>query len=240
VVWLCWTALRGYRTSRLAAVLFLFQALVVAWKFRFEFRFLGGLEYIAVIVMALTLAKEGSDPAADNANHGPPEWGVWGRRLERSRNWILLGIGVPWLGAQIVYARPFAEVVSGWTPRNQFLERYVALSRDFAALDGMLPKNAVLYLPDGRPPNFYAPRPVVLTVLDLRGREPVYRLTLEPTPAVEAIEGQSILSCGATVYSNDDAIVVAYRTPGRKPMVGRVDVQKCEIDRRRRDTMPEK
>jgi hypothetical protein len=58
VVWLFWTALRGYRTSRLAAILFLFQALVVAWKFRFEFRFLGGLEYIAVIVMALTLAKE--------------------------------------------------------------------------------------------------------------------------------------------------------------------------------------
>jgi hypothetical protein len=78
----------------------------------------------------------------------------------------------------------------------------------------MLPKNAVLYLPDGRPPNFYAPRPVVLTLQDLRGREPVYRLTLEPTPAVEAIDEQSILSCGATVYSNDDAIVVACRTPG--------------------------
>ena len=137
---------------------------------------MGGLEYVAVLAAAVTLAQRAPGPGTLNYRRA---WVQWGNRLNKSRNWILVFAAIPWLAAQIYYVRPFAEVVCGWLPRTQFLERYVALAGDFAALDRMLPQDAVLYIPDSgrRLPNFYAPRPVVITPLDLHGRGPVYRLT---------------------------------------------------------------
>jgi hypothetical protein len=228
LAWVLWTAWRGCGASRLAAALLLFQAVLIAWKLHFDFRFMGGLEYAAVLAAAVTLVQP-LEPPATNSRHACAHWR---KRLERSRNWILLFAAVPWLAAQIYYARPFAEVVSGWMPRTQFLERYVALTRDFEALDRMLPKNAVLYIPiaEGRLPNFYAPRPVVTTPLDLHGRAPVYRLTLEPGPAAEPIDQGSSLHCGEVLYSNDHATVETYRTPGAAPITGIVKVQSCEVE----------
>jgi hypothetical protein len=117
-------------------------------------------------------------------------------------------------------------------PRTQFLESYVALAGDFAALDRMLPQDAVLYIPDSgrRLPNFYAPRPVVITPLDLHGRGPVYRLTLEPSADAEPIDATSSLHCRQVVYSNDGAIVETYRRPGTPPTSGTVRVQKCAVE----------
>ena len=228
LAWVLWTAWRGSRTSRLAAALLLFQAALVAWKLHFDFRFMGGLEYVAVLAAAVTLAQRAPGPGTPNYRHA---WARWGNRLNKSRNWILVFAAIPWLGAQIYYARPFAEVVCGWLPRTQFLERYVALAGDFAALDRMLPQDAVLYIPESgrRLPNFYAPRPVVITPLDLHGRGPVYRLTLEPSADAEPIDARSSLHCGQVVYSNDGAIVETYRRPGAVPTTGIVKVESCEV-----------
>jgi hypothetical protein len=157
-------------------------------------------------------------------------WARWGKRLEKSRNWILVFAAIPWLAAQTYYARPFAEVVSGWTPRSQFFERYVALAQDFEVLDGMVPKNAVIYIQGGRLPNFYAPRPVVLTPLDLRGRAPIYRLVLEPMLDEQPIDAKSSLRCVNIVYSNEHAVIETYRTPGADPVIGIVKVQGCEAE----------
>jgi hypothetical protein len=208
--------------------LLLFQAALVAWKLHFDFRFMGGLEYVAVLAAAVTLAQRAPRPGTPNYRHA---WEQWGNRLNKSRNWILVFAAIPWLGAQIYYLRPFAEVVCGWLPRTQFLERYVALAGDFAALDRMLPQDAVLYIPDSgrRLPNFYAPRPVVITPLDLHGRGPVYRLTLEPSADAEPIDARSSLHCGQVVYSNDGAIVETYRRPGAVPTTGIVKVESCEV-----------
>ena len=229
LAWVLWTAWRGCGTSRLAAALLLFQAGLVAWKLHFDFRFMGGLEYVAVLAAAVTLAQRAPGPVTLNYRRA---WVQWRNRLNKSRNWILVFAAIPWLAAQIYYVRPFAEVVCGWLPRTQFLERYVALAGDFAALDRMLPQDAVLYIPDSgrRLPNFYAPRPVVITPLDLHGRGPVYRLTLEPSADAEPIDATSSLHCGQVVYSNDRAIVETYRRPGTPPTSGTVRVQQCAVE----------
>jgi hypothetical protein len=223
ILWVLWTAFRGRKTSQLIACLFILQGGLVAWKFHFDFRFLGGLEYVLVLAAFLTLTNpEGVSRSSD-------EWAQLGKRLARSRKWILLFAGVPWLGSQIYYARPFAGVVSGLVPRNQFMERSVELTRDFEMLDRVLPKDAVLYLVGGRWPNFYAPRPVVLTPLDLRGRTSIFRLAGPDELDDEQINAKTLLKCGQTVYSNDQAVIVTSLIPGRVPFIGPIKVQSCQL-----------
>jgi hypothetical protein len=221
--WVLWSALRGCKTSRLAAGLLLLQSALVAWKFHFDFRFLGGTEYVAVLAAVLSVADTDADSNFTNL------WPGLGARIANSRRWILLFAAVPWLGFQIYYARPFASVVAGHMTRNEFLERYVALTHDFEMLDRMLPRDAVLYIGDGRLPNFYAPRRVVVTPMDLRGRQSVYRLTIFSEPDIEEIDATSSLKCGNTVYQNDRALIETYRAPGQVPLIGQVKVQTCEI-----------
>jgi hypothetical protein len=130
---------------------------------------------------------------------------------------------------QIYYARPFLEVALGIMTRNQFRERYVALTKDYEVLDRILPRDAILYVANGRVSLFDAPRPVVLTPLDLRHRAPIYRLTLKDLPRKEILDATSELSCDLIVYSDTNAVVEAYRLPGMLPKIGAVTVQSCKI-----------
>jgi hypothetical protein len=226
ILWILWTALRGCKTSRLVAALLLLQGGIVAWKFHFDFRFLGGLEFVAVLAAALTL----SSPAeADNESNFYDRWTHLGAYLANSRRWILLFAAIPWLAFQIYYARPFAEVVSGIMPRSEFMKRYVALSSDFEILDGTLPRDAIIYIPDARWPNFYAPRPVVLTPLDLHGREPIFSLAGPPEQDAEHVDTISPLKCENTIYQNDAAVIETYRTPGEVPVIAAIKVQACQL-----------
>jgi hypothetical protein len=226
ILWILWTALRGCKTSRLVAGLLFLQGGIVAWKFHFDFRFLGGLEFVAVLAAALTLARPAE---ADDLPNFSDTWTYLGEYLANSRRWILLFAAIPWLAFQIYYARPFAEVVSGLTPRSEFMKRYVALTTDFETLDRILPREAVIYIPDARWPNFYAPRPVALTPLDLRGRTPIFRLAISSEQDAEQVDGILVLKCGETIYQNDAAVVETYRTPGEVPLIGGIKVQTCQL-----------
>jgi hypothetical protein len=229
IAWVVWMAWRGNRVSELAGILIFLQGALVVWKFRSDFRFMGGLEYVAVLaaVLSLELSATGSRP--DDGHAATPSVADW---LVTQRYWVVMLAAVPWLGGQIYYARPFAEVVIGITTRQQFLERYAPLTGDFDALDRILPRDAVLYIysPDVRVPSFYVPRPMVLTPLDLHGRKPVYRLALAPAPGVESIDAASRLRCGENVYANDRAVLVAFRTPGAASVTGPVSVQSCQVE----------
>jgi hypothetical protein len=226
ILWILWTALRGCKTSRLVGALLFLQGGIVAWKFHFDFRFLGGLEFVAVLAAALTLA---SPAEADDHSRFSDAWTRLGAKLVSWRTWILLFAAIPWLAFQLYYARPFAEVVSGLTPRSEFMKRYVALSSDFEILDGMLPRDAVIYIPDARWPNFYAPRPVVLTPLDLRGRASIFRLAISSEPNAEQVDAISPLKCDEMIYRNEAAVVETYRTPGEAPIIGAIKVQACQL-----------
>ncbi len=191
-----------------AAVLVCGQMVLIDWLLPHEFRFLGGLEYIVLVLAAWEF--------------WPSSPGAW---LARNGWVVFAAFCLPWVAIQLYYARPFLRVDAGMETRASFLEQYVAFANDFRALDRILPADAVLYVINTRLPSYYAPRPVIFTLEDLRGRRPLYRFIVgegSPSP-------QPALACGETVYKNDNAVVETYRTPGRVPQRGALRVERCAV-----------
>jgi hypothetical protein len=206
---LAYAACKGETYFRLLAGLICGQAILISWLLPHEFRFLGGLQYVVLILGA---------------------WVVWrsefGQRL-LARWWMLLiALCLPWLGVQIYYAQPFMKVVSGIESRGEFLRKYAAFTEDFRALDQILPRDAVLYVANSRLPSYYAPRPVIFTLQDLQGRGPLYRFTVGDMP-----EEETSLTCTETVYVNPDAVSEVYRTPGRPARHKPLKVERCQCAR---------
>ncbi len=219
-----WRAVRGGREAALILSLLVFQGGLILWLLPYDFRFLGGLLYMPLIAAVLMLASSRTDPSQ------PVSLTSLGKRVVGLRNWIALIAAVPWLMFQIYYARPFVEVALGITTRNQFRERYVALTQDYEVLNRILPPDAVLYVANGRVSLFDAPRPVVLTPLDLRQRTSIYRLTLKDLPEKETLDATSILNCDHITYSNSVAVVETYRIPGHHAKIGTVTVRSCKFE----------
>jgi len=136
---------------------------------------------------------------------------------------VLIGLCLPWLAVQAYYALPFVKVDAGFVSRESFRKEYVAFTEDFKALDRILPQDAVIYVANSRSPSFYAPRPVIFTLQDLKERGPLYRFMVGNVAGQE----QLTLSCGQTVYENSQAIVETFRAAGRAPVRDRLRVQKC-------------
>jgi hypothetical protein len=186
------------------------QAILIAWLLPPEFRFLGGLQYVVLILGA---------------------WFFWASTLGTrivARWWVvLLGLCLPWIAVQAYYAGPFLKVDLGFVTCDRFRDRYVAFSEDFRALDRILPSNAVLYART-RLPAYYAPRPVIFELEDLRGRGPLYRFALSNS-SNSASKEKDPLSCTEIVYTNDHAVTVVYRTPGRNSDYEPLIVERCEV-----------
>jgi len=219
-----WTTFRGCRTAAIVLSLLIFQAILIWWKLPYDFRFLGGLLYIPLIAVALSLARRKTREL-----HSANLTAVAERTVDL-RNWIAVTTVLPWLLFQMYYASPFAEAVVGISTRTQFRNRFVALSQDYDVLNRILPDDAVLYIANGRVSLFDAPRPVVLTPLDLRQKTSIYRLTVSPIPDQETVDGRSLLNCSDLVYSNNHALVQVYRFGAKRPEIGMVMVRKCRIE----------
>ncbi|HXW13481.1 MAG TPA: hypothetical protein VEN79_03140 [Terriglobia bacterium] len=201
-------AFKRERISMVVSGLVCGQTILIAWLLPPEFRFLGGLQYVVLILGA---------------------WVFWtspmGTRLA-ARWWVvLLGLCLPWVAVQFYYARPFLKVDLGFVSRDAFLDRYVAFREDFRALDRVLPSNAVLYART-RLPAYYAPRPLIFSLEDLRGRGPLYRFSLSDSFS----QDKDPLACSEIVYSNDHAATAVYRTPGRNPDYEPLIVERCEVN----------
>ncbi len=184
------------------------QILLIEWLLPHEFRFLGGLEYVVLVLAAWEF--------------WPSSPGAW---LARNGWVVFAAFCLPWVAVQLYYARPFLRVDTGIETRASFLEQYVAFADDFRVLNRILPADAVLYIVTTRLPSYYAPRPVIFTLEDLRGRRPLYRFVVgegSPSP-------QHALACAEVVYKNDDAVVETYRTPGRAPQHSELRVERCTM-----------
>ena len=205
---IAFSALKREPLFRILFALVCGQAILIAWLLPHAFRFLGGLQYAVLILGA---------------------WVFWpsrlGTRLMARWGMILLGMCIPWLAVQVYYARPFIKVVSGIERRDLFLHQYAAFTEDFRALSGILPANAVLYVVNSRLPSYYAPRPVIFTLEDLRGRGPLYRFTVGGDSPAE----RNSLTCTETVYENRNAVSVVYRTPGRPAVHEPLKVEHCKV-----------
>jgi hypothetical protein len=233
VAWAFWLAIRVRREYAVIAALFLFQVALIYKLLPYDFRFLGGLQYVTLIATCVALASVG------NGETQPLGLTPLGQRVVRYGFGIALVAIVPWIAFQMYYALPFAEATAGVMSGLQFRERFVALTDDYAALDKILPPDAVLFFDDARVSMFDAPRSAVMTPLDLRQRTSIYRVVVRDDddkqlaaasePWSGRLDANSILKCGEVVYSDTHAFVQNYRLAGRPPKIGSVIVQKCEV-----------
>ncbi|MGH9969488.1 MAG: hypothetical protein ACREBG_17065 [Pyrinomonadaceae bacterium] len=188
---------------RLVGVLMLvFQSLVVYFLLPYDLRFLGGLPYGLVVCFALSAS-------------------VKVQKLFLSRRFLAftLMLLIPWLGAQIYYARQFFPVSLGLQHKSDFYERYVAYYADYEALDRILPSDAVL-VANQRLSAVYSPRQIYIGTSDLPENREVFFFggcSTANTGQDKIIPGYTI---GETVYHNPSALRITYRRPWEPPIVG--------------------
>jgi hypothetical protein len=183
-----------------------FQCTLIYWLLPYDARFLGGLQYGLLIAFAAFAALESKD------------------RLASSR---AIGVAcaiflVPWLGIQTYYAKQFFPVALG-QEKAAFYERYVAFYADYGKLDRLLSKDTVLLVQDFRLDAVYAPRPIFFDLADLpRGKQAVLFASPETIRAIGAsYRGYKL---GDLIYENAQAVTETYRTPGRPPRIGPLQV----------------
>jgi len=112
----------------------------------------------------------------------------------------VLGLSVPWLIINAVFAYNLGRVGLGLESKIDFLNRSSALFKDYQALDKVLPENAVILVGRSktniqqmgwlsRPPIFYSPRKTVAHHEEIpKGQEEVYLLYLKACGVAEEDE----------------------------------------------------
>jgi hypothetical protein len=201
--------------TRMALGFFLlFQCMLIYWLMPYHARYLGGLHFGLLIAFACY---------ADRNIEGR----LASARVIAAASVIFL---LPWLGLQAYYAKPFFLVSLG-REKSAFYERYVPFYVDYLRLDRILSKNAVV-LADFRLGSVYVPRPVFFHSADLpRGKPVVWFAAPETIAAAGAtFAGYKIDS---VVYENTRAVTRTYRTPGRSPSIGPLQVVRLEDYRHR-------
>lgn len=200
-----WTDLAASTRTKLFCFILL-QGGLVFWLLPYDVRFMGGLHYGLMIAFACF-----STPNIVNRMTSP-----------RIMTTACVALLLPWFGIQFYYASQFFSVALG-LEKLDFFKRYVAFYDDYIKLDQILPKQTVLLVQDYRIDAVYAPRPVFFDVQDLPAQQPVALLTsAEVSSSIAAMSGG--YSLGEVLYENDRAIVETFRTPGRLPLVGRIQV----------------
>ncbi len=186
--------------------IFLVQSAAIFFLLPHDARFLGGIHLGLLIVLV-----------------------IWsGKRLEQMLTpRLAVAIGafflLPWLAAQLYYATRFFPVALG-LEREAFYQRNVAFFEDYAALDKLLPRDAVILAPELHTSAVYAPRRIFFNSRDLPGKgSPVLFF---------AGQDQSLAASyarphkpGGRIYANDDANAIVYRS-GRAPIRARLEVRR--------------
>jgi hypothetical protein len=206
-----WPFIRGVSWSRkgLALGLLLVQSGVMLFFVGWEMRYMGGLQYGLLIAIALLLGPRMA-------------------RLTASMSGLVVGSALfvyPVLAVQSYYASQFFPVTLGLQDRESFVRAKTAFRADFIDLDRILPPDAVVFAGCGRVlDSVYCPRPPIFHPDDLvlvRGAPTYLLIVADVGPADLVVPG---FRRGSLVYENPEAIIGAYRTPGRPPMIGHARV----------------
>ncbi len=171
-----------------------------------DLRFAGGVPYAALAVAPFFAESQ---------------WSALGAPWRRG----LIGLCVaPWLLGMGLYAWPFLETTVGLRAREQFLRERTMLRDDYRVLDRLLPASAKLLAPGLRLNAAQAPRRVFFDLRDLPERDQVFVLAFGNSwPELDGAEVSEV------VYSNPEAVIAAYRSPGRAARRGLVRVGKLQF-----------
>jgi hypothetical protein len=195
-------------TRAILGCFFALQCILINWLLPHDARFLGGLHYGLLIAFASFATRDIQDRFAST------------RFVTTACAMFLL----PWLGIQIYYAKQFFPVSLG-LEKTAFYERYVAFYADYIKLDKILSKDTVLLVQDFRLDSVYAPRPVFFDRADLPQGRPV-ALFASPDTVRATIASFGGDKVATLLYENAAAITETYRTPGKPPVIGPLQVVK--------------
>jgi hypothetical protein len=197
------------RTTRAAlGLLFALQTTLIYFVLPYDPRFLGGIHYGLLIVFASHASRN-----IHNIITRP--------RLVVVGCMILL---LPWLGIQLYYAKQFFLISFGFE-RKQFYQKYIAFYDDYDKLDRLLTDDTVILARDYRFNSVYAPRPIFFDPLDLPTGKRV--VLLSSARRSDALGG---FKRGQVIYSNPQAVVATYRTPGSSPITDWIQVTELRRD----------
>jgi hypothetical protein len=198
-------------TRLILGSLLVIQCALIYWFLPYDARFLGGLHYGLLIAFAAFIARNFKD------------YFVRGHVIGAACAIFL----VPWLGIQTYYAKQFFPVALG-QEKVAFYERYVAFYADYVKLDRLLSKDTVLLVQGFRLGAVYAPRPTFFDLADLPREKEVVLFASPET--IRAIGASNVgYKSGDLIYENPQAVTVTYRTPGRSPSIGPLQVVKLTI-----------
>src|SRR5262249_25631760 len=191
-------------TRATLCLLLVLQCSLIYWLLPYDPRFLGGLHFGLLIAFAAFVTPHIHDRFSSI------------KHILSSSVMLLL----PWLAIQIYYAMQFFPVSLGLEKRA-FYERYVAFYKDYIQLNQLLSKDTVILVQDFRLSAVYAPRPIFFDPADLpQGKQVV----LFAPPKLDPETSLSNYTRGKIIYSNSRAVTETYRTPGREPIVGPLEV----------------
>jgi hypothetical protein len=185
---------------------FMMQCGIIHWFLADEVRYLSGLQF------GLFLAF------ASHAHQGIQRKFVTSRIFTAG----FIALILPWLGLQVFYGKQFFLVSLG-LENTAFYERHVAFYSDYLALDKLLPKDATILVTDFIIDSVYMPRPVVFDSRDLPQHRPVFWFALAEGIQAAGV-GIADYKIGKFVYENTRAVTTTYRTPGREPELGTVQI----------------
>jgi hypothetical protein len=128
---------------------------------------------------------------------------------------------LPGLAISAFYARQFLPALRGGASLAHFIAEKIPLIADYQALDALLPPDAVLLLRDEtRIDGYYCPRLLVLDPADAPSGRPLYQIQLQgPGIGPPRFELKNYRTA-EVIYHNPMARVQAFRTPGRRPLTG--------------------
>jgi hypothetical protein len=210
------------------------QALVIVLFLPKELRHFGGVQY-PLFASGLISIRERLKC-----------WLTFGPELDARLAIGIAASAVPWALFALWLTTIYVPVDLGRTAAASFIRHYSGLQADYDALDAVLPEDATLligrsrshltqYAWYARPPVYYAPRPVLFDVAQVRGRQPTYPLFLiyvdVPPLALAAVLSTDLwlpagYSLGPLVYSDTQARFYPSRTPSGSDGLAAVEVFK--------------
>jgi hypothetical protein len=207
------------------------QGLVILFFLPKELRHFGGIQY--------PLFASGLMAIRDRLRRWP-SFGV--------HSDVRLAVGVcvaaaPWAFLALWLATIYVPVDLGKTGAAQFVRHYSGLQVDYDSLDAVLPEDATLligrsrshlvqYAWYARPPVYYAPRPVLFDIAQVRGQNPLYLLYVDASPAARPATLSTDLwlpegyTLGPLVYTDAQAHFYPSRTPSGSDGMAALEVFK--------------
>ncbi len=156
----------------------------------------------------------------------------WKLQLQRPKTQLaIIALGVlPYLSTMYYYITNLNPIpFFNEEAKKTFFSKFVPYYADYQALNKVLPKNAVLFFPEGNVNIVYAPRKLYVYTKDIHQDSLLYIITssLQKQPQHHTIQAQQYEK-GEKIYENQNSYARTYRTPNQARKTAILEVHKLQ------------